>query len=252
MTTIETELTEIRSSFKFKKGFRYFWLYNYSFFKILDETEFEEYNRTPLIEGKKIFAAGSTNPDDDEYYLLYDKQEKSEIYIRATYKSRDTRGLKKIGNSLSGLFDGAKVADSLIPRSNEPFAYWSEALYSGSPIEENVPKGVLPLFDLRHYFKYQLKDTILSNPGEFDTKELKSYFENHGAAGLMPADFAISRPAGESYLKLVKLINEKLKEEVFFATELHTSGHCGIGKYSSLTADERKMTDYYGLILPKT
>ena len=252
MPTIETELTEILSSLKFKKGFRYFWLYNYSFFKILDEAEFDEYNRNPLIEGKKIFAVGSTNPDDDEYYLLYDKQEKSEIYIRATYKSRDTRGIKKIGDSLSGLFHGAKAADILISRNNELYANWGEALYSGSPIVENVPQGVLPLFDLRYYFKYQLKDTILSDPGVFDTHTLESYFENHGAKGLIPADFSISRPAGESYLQLVTIINEKLNEEVFFATEIHTSGHCGIGKYSSLTTEERKMADYYGLILPKT
>ena len=252
MTTIENELKDIWSSLKFKKGFRYFWLYNYSFFKILDEAEFNQHNQSPFIEGKKIFATGTTNPDDTEYYLLCDATSMSGVYIKANYRWRDKRGLKKIGESLADLFDGSKAIDNLILENNEQFWKWSEELYCGSPIENNVPKGVLPHFDLRHYFKYKLKDTILLNRGVIDANALESYFEMHGAKGLMPGIFFDARPDGEGYLKLVNTINEILKEERFFATELHTSGHCGIGKYSSLTAEERTLTDYLGLILPKT
>jgi hypothetical protein len=159
---------------------------------------------------------------------------------------------EKVRESLLEFFDGSKATDTLISKRNEQFEDWSEALYCGSPIVENVPKGVLPHFDLRYYFKYLLKDTMLLDKGVFDINALESYFEKHGAKGLIPSNFFDSRPNGESYLQLVNKVNETLKEEMFFASELHTSGHCGLGKYSSLTADERKMADHYGLIRPNT
>lgn len=250
MIDIEKELQEVWTSRSFKEGNRHFWLFNYNFFRILDEKEFTAYNTHPLYENKKIFAVGGQNPDEDECFLYYDTVLKKGVFILSNYTWKNKRGIKKIGESVSALFETSSIADVLIAGNDSDFGTWSESVFHSSEIEEKVPKGVLPAIDLRFYFANNVPGTMLIDHNEINTKAFHSYFREFGVEELIPADFFYSFRQGEDYLTLITSINTHLKEETFFCAEFNPSGYFGVGNYKLLSKEKMQVLDSYGLILP--
>jgi len=253
MINVRQEIDQVISTDNFKKGNKYFWLYNYSFFRFLEIEEFEERNKKSIIEGKLIFAAGTTNPDDDAFLLLFDKECNSNIYILSNYTSSNTRGAKKIADSLAQLFSDNNLSDLLVQKGDQPLLDWYYSLYESYSFEKVVPKGVLPLVDLRYYFKNQLKNTLLINNNDIKESECLKYFEDNDIRKLVPAGFFQNRfLSDEHFFELINNINFQLGEKTFFAMNHSMSSFFGIGSYKSLTKDEIEITDNYGLILPMT
>lgn len=249
MSNIIDELKTIWSAGSFKAGNNAFWLYNYSFFKLLDEKQFKEYNIQVPFAGKLNIATGTTNPDDDEYGLYADTTT-GEIFIYAYYKAWNKRGLKKIAASLAELFDTGDISSALISKDDHDIWRWREALYYGT--DSPVPKGALPLVDLFYYFSEVLRDALIIHPRGFAIADLKNYFEKQGAGGYFPSDFADSYTGKEDWhIALTGQVNAAMRSKQFFPAEFQT-GQYGFGNYASLNEAEQRQLDYYGLIVPKS
>jgi hypothetical protein len=251
MSNITGELKAIWAGNSFKAGNNAFWLYNYSFFKLLDEKLFKEYNVNPSFPGKLNIATGSTNPDDDEYGLYVDITT-GEIFIYAYYRAWNKRGLKRIAGSLAELFGTADIASVLVSKDDPGIWQWTDELYNGADENRPVAKGVLPFVDLRYYFRQILRDTVIIHPRGFNIDTLKNYFNEQGAGAYFPADFSDNYFGRDDwYIALVEHINAAIGNKQFFSGEFHSSGQYGFGNYAVLSEVEQQQLDYYGLIAPK-
>ncbi|HEX2629862.1 MAG TPA: hypothetical protein VHM26_12640 [Chitinophagaceae bacterium] len=249
MSNILNELKAIWSVASFKEGSNAFWLYNYSFFTLLDEKQFKEYNQNPPFPGKLNIATGTTNPDDDEYGLYADTTT-GEIFIYAYYKWWNKRGLKKIADSLEQMFGTADITSILVSKKDPDIWEWRGALYYGTDFP--MPKGALPSMNLGQYFHEVLRNTVIIHPRGFALSELRDYFEGQGAGAYFPADF-FDRYSGveDWHVVLTDQINTAIGDKQFFAAEFQT-GEYGFGNYASLIEAEQRQLDYYGLIVPKS
>jgi hypothetical protein len=248
METIKNEIIKIWSTEYFKSGQKWFWLYNYNYFRLLNEIEFRDVNRELLIEGKEIFAIGGTHPDGPEHYLLFDNSHLDNIYILPYgYKLQKSQA-KKIAVTLNDLFNESDYAKCLIAYEDVNFWSWFDSAYNSYEITDVVPKGVLPNIDLRVYFRDSCSGIFLSDHKEINTKEFKAYFEKFGITDLNTDELFEYRPSPKDLVAFIEKINLQLGEEVFYFVSFIPSGFWGIGNFSLLTNENRTVMYKYGLL----
>lgn len=251
MRNIELGLTHIWEKEYFKKDCRYFFLYNYSFFKLLSKEEILEANRHVFHEGKVVFAiAGSNNSDNEHKMYLYFENATRYIYIQSNIRNLEPIRLKKISTSFEELFENIDPGNVLIEKNNQAFWSWFEIVFHSyfSDIEENVPTGVLPRFDLRLYFKNNFRKVFLSDHKEFNKTDLIKFFDEAGINELFFENLFEFSPYIEEIKNLIQIANSYFGEIVFYAVFFNPSGFWGIGNYKFLDNDQKEQLIKYGLI----
>lgn len=243
--TVLNVLQEIWKSPSFINGDKYFWLYNYPFFRFMDANEFNLVNKEPYYPGFTIFAiADNSAGGEPSAYLLYDKD--ARIFIN--YFQTGNKGPREIANNITEVFGTNDISKLLITQKDKAFWTWSESSFNNSSFSNSVPKGVVPGFDLRYYFKDSLPGTFLTYHEEFSRKAFTDYFAQYKLDALIPVDFAAFRTTDKQLLQLIDTLNGHLGEEVFYLVEFNPSGYWGVGNYKSLNVEQRKRLEAYGLL----
>lgn len=238
-------LEEIWTSSSFISGDKYFWLFNYEFFRFLEAPEFKIENKEPAFNGLTIFAVADYNADKEPRgHLLYDKDFK--IFIN--YYEAGNKGPKEIANNINELFGTTEITKCLITQKDKDFWSWNESSFHTSSFANNVPKGVLPKFDLRHYFKDSLPGTFITYHEDFDRVSFMKHFAQYNVDSLIPNDFVVFRTSDTKLLKLIDTINSHLGEEVFYLVDFNPSGYWGVGNYKVLNSEQKKYLKTYGLL----
>lgn len=250
MTNIKEDLIKLWKTESFIRGQRCFWLYNYNFFRILDEVEFVELNKNVPHSNKNIFATSNmTNGDGEhELYLYIDTATNSDIFIQSNYHWCEPKSLRKISTDLRQLFGEQDYSKKLISKDNNDLWVWSENSFHSYEVKNTVPNGVLPNFDLRIYFKEKLKGTFLSHHKTIDINAFKKYFEHFGILDLDTESLFYYMPTIETLNTFVDKLNAQLNDKVFYVVSFNPSAFWGIGNYKLLTSAETEQLYYYGLI----
>lgn len=250
MKNIIQELAEIWETESFINGQKYFFLYNYKIFRFVEKEEFKEFNEKLIHLNKNIFAvADRTNGDNEhEAYLYFNTETNHEIFIQSNYHWCEPKELRKISDELTQLFGTQNYTKKLMTKNDNDFWTWYEESFQSYKIEENVPNGVIPDFDLRNYFKEKLKDTFLTDYEEFDTNAFKCYFENFGFFNLDFGNLFESKLSINSLSELVNKLNTQLNDKVFYVASFVSFGFLGIGNYKSLSIEETDKLYRYGII----
>lgn len=244
---MKEELDKIWASEYFNQGQRCFWLYNYNFFRIIDSVQFEWLNSSILHYPERAFAiADLTNGDRECQAILYFKG--SDIYIQSKLNVVEPVALKKIAGSLDELFGIQDYASVLIKEDDHTFRGWSEQVYYNYEIERSVPKGVLPNFDLRLFFKDQVDGTFLSNYKAVNIDAFMKYFESFGVAGLDREKVVDYTAHIDDLSKFIKYLNARLGSDTFYAVWFQPSAFLGIGNFNILKPEDRQRLDQFGIL----
>lgn len=242
---VKQVLQEIWKSPSFIGGDKYFWLYNYQFFRFMDANEFNLVNKEPYYPGFTIFAiADNSAGGEPSAFLMYDKDFK--LFIN--YFQTGNKGPREIANSITEIFGTNDISKLLIPQKDKAFWSWSESSFNNSYFSNSVPKGVIPGFDLRGYFKDSLPGTFLTYHEEFSRKAFTEYFAQYKLEAFIPVDFAAFRTTDKKLLQLIDTLNEHSGEEVFYLVDFNPSGYWGVGNYKVLNDEQRKHVENFGLL----
>ncbi|MBL0155168.1 MAG: hypothetical protein IPP93_17495 [Chitinophagaceae bacterium] len=126
---VKQVLQEIWKSTSFKNGDKYFWLYNYQFFRFMDANEFNLVNKEPYYPGFTIFAiADNSAGGEPSAFLMYDKDFK--LFIN--YFQTGNKGPREIANSITEIFGTNDISKLLIPQKDKAFWSWSESSFNNS------------------------------------------------------------------------------------------------------------------------
>jgi len=253
MIDIREELKTIRASDYFKNGLNGFWLYNYTFFRILDEATSGNFNGyvddDDDYTGKKIFALGCITFDDDpESYLCFDDSADNGIFIKSANQHFPPKQMKRIANNISDFFNDNDYLKYFISKQDIGLNAWMERTYHSSDTNVKTPNGVLPGFDIRDYFKNSIPGTLLGDHKEINTKEFLSYFNNFGAKEFIPRNFGTKYLDDELLDEIVETINSSLGKAVFYKTRFNPSWFWGIGNYEVLNDDMKKLLFDWGIL----
>lgn len=253
-------LLPIWNSKGFKNGNDFFYLANYEFFRIVNKEEFQRFNslsnRYYKINKEKfqnkviIGIADYTSGDREEVYLMLSDYTK-EVYI---YPVRNNNKLKRkddrliyYTNSLESLFECKKNCEEYIKGNKDELWRWYEMCFHSSTFEKEVPVGVYPSFDLRHYF-VNLKGTFISNHEEFDRTGFENYFKTYDLENIIPEDFVAFKSYDRNLKNLIDKINNNSEKNKFVIVSFNPSGYWGICNIKELKEIDFNRFQSYGLI----
>jgi hypothetical protein len=250
MTDIKEKLNSIWKADYFMNGHKYFWLYNFNFFRFVEKDEFEEFNKEVVHRGKRIFAVadGGNSDNEPQAYLYFDTATRSKVFIQSAYDWIEPKELRKIADDLNQLFGEEDYSKIFIAKKDSAFWAWNESCFNSYSIEKVVPKGVLPNVDLRIFFKEHVNGTFLSDHKEIPIKEFYKYFETYGCASLDTEELFSFKPTAEDLDKFVGKLNAQLGKKVFYVVSFNPSDFWGIGNFEQLTPKQAEQLHNYGLI----
>jgi len=243
-------LHNVWNSDSFKNGNTNFFLSNYYFFRFLDENEYNEinsdknvwldYNKNKFGTKRVVCIADYTGDREHYAYILVDEND-FKVYMHRFIVSREpTKTPVLLSESLIELFGAENFTELFTDSKNSELWSWLENCAMSYEIPKNVPKGVIPKFDLREYF-HKKKNTFISDNKEFNLEKFKNYFERFGLKNEIPDNFYVFG-VNKTLMELINKLNGKSNKFSFKIVRFRVSGFWGI--YNDNEFDKSQLDEF--------
>ena len=254
---MKEKLSRVWESKQFRQAKTAFFLSNYFLFRFIDEKEFIEENseestwfsfiQKKFGDKRIICIADFTGDRDHEAYILIDANNLNIYLYRLPHPGMKTSEPILLSDSLSELFGQENFEQLFVDSDNDELWSWMERCAVEYDIPTDVPKGIIPSYDLRTYFQ-EVENTFLSDPKEFNSLKFREYFSKFTLDNDIPDDFVVFEVNMDNKLpSLLEELNRKQKEYSFKIVQFSISGFWGIFEENSLSEENKVKFKRLGL-----